>query len=405
MVKAEKRFRISALLAIFVLLTVLLAVINAVNFTMGSADADEITQRIADRYGMLGGASGEPAQDPAPRRMIRRFGPMGPSSPEVDSSVRYFTAAFTPEGEATGLVAYSISALTQEEASEMAGGLLGGTTGWTNGTYRYRVYECGGLTYVTVIDQGRELLASYRILIISLIGEILCLIISWFVLKAVGRRLFAPLEDADRKQKKFIAAANRELRLPLTIISAETEILEKENGPGDNTRSIRRQVKKMDDLVARLESLSIFEEPYTDRETVSLSSILRTQLSIARERFDEKGLSVSADIVPDVELTADPEAMKRLVNELIDNIVRYAEKEAYFRLAREGERIILTAENDTGLSTGEYDQAFDRFTTLENAAEGAAGLGLSAVKEVVRAHDGRASAWVRDGVFTVRITL
>ena len=49
--KAEKKFRLYAIFVIFVLLTVLLAVINGVNFTMAASDADDITQRIADRQG------------------------------------------------------------------------------------------------------------------------------------------------------------------------------------------------------------------------------------------------------------------------------------------------------------------------------------------------------------------
>lgn len=410
MLKAEKKFRLSAWIAIFVLLTVLLAVINSVSMTMAAADADEITQRIAERYGVLGAsASGEPGGQPGGQPQWRpgtRFGPMGPTSPEVDYSVRYFTAAFTAEGEPAGMVAYSVSALTEAEAVSLAQGLLGRSSGWVNGTYRYLVYECRGQTYVTVIDQGREMLASYRILMISLIGEILCLVICWFVLKAAGRRWFRPLEDADRKQKQFIAAANREFRLPITIISAETELLEKEYGSDERTLSIRRQMKKMDDLTGRLESLTIFEEARPQEETISLSEVLNTQLAIAEERFREKELAVKTeDIRPDVMLKADPEAMKRMANELIDNVVRYAVSGAAFRLERENDRIILMVQNDTELRDGEYDQVFDRFTTLDNAAEDAVGLGLSAVKDIVKSYDGRASAWVKDGVFSVKITL
>ena len=49
--KAEKKFRIYAILVIFVLLTVLLAVINTVNFTMAAEDADRLTQAISERQG------------------------------------------------------------------------------------------------------------------------------------------------------------------------------------------------------------------------------------------------------------------------------------------------------------------------------------------------------------------
>ena len=62
--------------------------------------------------------------------------------------------------------------------------------------------------------------------------------------------------------------------------------------------------------------------------------------------------------------------------------------------------------NDTDLPPKSVEQVFDRFTRLDNA-EGVpgAGLGLSHVKEIVRAHNGRISAKVADGVFSVRVSL
>ena len=64
------------------------------------------------------------------------------------------------------------------------------------------------------------------------------------------------------------------------------------------------------------------------------------------------------------------------------------------------------ATNDTNLPDGTVDQVFDRFTRLDNAKDiPGAGLGLSHVKEIVKAHNGRASAKVEYGVFTLRISL
>ncbi len=409
---AEKKFRLTAILSIFVLLTVLLAVINIVSFTMATTDADELTQLIADQNGRLDTrASGEPAAGGWDWRFFPgqgpggRFGPMGPTSPDTEASVRYFTAKFAPDGTFMGMEAFAISAVTQEDAQAWASSLLHESTGWTNGTYRYRVYDVDWMTYVTVIDQGREMLSCYRILIISVIGEVLCLVIGYFVLKLVGRRLFAPLEEADAKQKKFVAGANRELRLPLTIINANVELLERAHGPDDHTRSIHRQVRKMDELVSRIETLSIFNEPNSQRYDVALSDLLRASLDEAAERFESKSLTLRAEITPDIHLSANPEGMKRMVDELIENAVRYSTGDVCFRLSQESERIVLQTENGTALAPGSYDNVFDRFTTLDNAPVDAAGLGLAAVKSIVKEHDGRASAWVANGVFTVRIAL
>ena len=407
--KAEKKFRSYSILVIFVLLTVLLTVINGVNFTMAADDADRVTQMLADRRGAFerpDGVSGETQPQPEPPdENAFGMGPMGPYSPEMDQSLRYFTVAFSDKGKTVETVAFHISAVTESEASEWASGLLKQKTGWTRGTYRYRVYKDHGTTYVTVIDQGRELLPSFRILIISAIGEILVLATGWFVLLRIGRKIYAPLEEADRKQKNFIANANREFRIPLTVIDGNTELAERRYGPDDQTRSTHRQVARMNELIDRLGSVGIFDEENMTREKVPLSEYLNAALEREAENFRERGIEVTADIAPGITVTADPEGMSGMTDEIVANALRFALSKAEFTLKNENGVVLFRARNDTDLPDGPADQAFDRFTKLRNAKEDGAGLGLAYVKQTVKAHNGRAEAAVADGTFTIRITI
>ena len=284
--KAEKKFRLYAILVVFVLLTSLLAVINAVNFTMTSQDADEITQIIASRHGSFEHKNKRPGdtQPQVPEKDFR-MGPMGPSSPETDSSVRYFTFAFSEEGKDAKAVAFRLSAVTEDEAMEWARELINEKTGWTRGTYRYRVYKNQGMTFVTVIDQGRELISAYRILIISAIGEALCLAVGWFVLLAIARKIYAPIEEADRKQKNFIKSANKEFRIPITVISGNTELTERKYGPDDQTRSTHRQLNKLNSIVNKLETIGIFEDENVTPSQVPLSEFLNAALDRDAGKF------------------------------------------------------------------------------------------------------------------------
>lgn len=404
--KAEKKFRLYALLVIFVLLTVLLSVINGVNFTMAADDADQITQMIADRRGSFERNEKAPDEDQSqPEDKDFRIGPMGPGSPEMIASVRYFTVAFPENGENADIVAFHISAVTESEAVEWASGLAEQKTGWTRGTYRYRVYKAKDATYVTVIDQGRELLPSFRILIISAVGEALCLLTGWFVLRFIGRKIYAPIEETDRKQRNFIKSVNREFRLPLTIIGGNTELSERRYGPDDQTRSTRRQLGKLNDLVDKLGTVGIFDGEDMKPEEIPVSEFLCAALDRKADEFASLGLTVTADVAPGVTLSADPEGIKRMIDEIIDNALEYSLTRASFRLNNENGAVLLETQNDTSLPDGPADQVFDHFTVLENAKEGSAGLGLSYVKEMVKALNGRASARVADGVFTLRITI
>ena len=332
------------------------------------------------------------------------MGPMGPNSPELNETMRYFTVAFDAEGSGT-LVSYRISAVTEEEALRWAESLKKETTGWTRMTYRYRVYSQNGQTLVTVVDQGRELLSAYRILICSAIGLVVFTALSFLILRLVGRRLFAPLEDADRKQKQFIAEAEQAFKLPLTVISADTEILERTHGPSEQTRSIHRQVRNMNSLVGRLGSLSLSEDAKLPQATFSLSELLEELTERSEARFSARGIALSREIAPGVSLSASPEAMERVIAELLENAEKYASSRAEVRLERENERVRLTVSNDTGLPDGAVDQCFDRFTTLSNASEDSAGLGLAVVRDVVRSMGGRVSARVENGSFLLRLDL
>ncbi len=402
--KAEKKFRRYSLLAVFVLLTVLLAVINGVNFTMASSDADEITQMLADRQGSF--EKGDMQSDNTELRQkdgAFGMGPMGPDSPELNKSLRYFTIAFTGKDKKPETVAFHISAISENEALEWAESLLKNNTGWTKFTYRYRVYKRSGATYVTVIDQGRELLPSYRILIISAVGEILVLALVWLLLFGIGRKIYSPLEEADRKQKNFIKNANKEFRVPLTVISGNTELAERKYGPDDQTRSTRRQLAKMNELVEKLGKIGIFEEDGLQREKVPVSEYLSAALDDAAERFSSRGLELHTDIAPDITVAAEPGSINRMTVELIENAVKFALHKVYFTLKNENGYVVLETGNDAALSDGPADQVFDRFTTLENSD--GTGLGLSYVKDTVKALKGRISANVSDGIFTLRIVM
>ena len=398
--EAKKKFVRYAVLSVLVLLTALLGIINAAIFTMAARDADEITARIASGKGEL-----KTGMDQAfGRQGPMGLGPVGPDSPETNASMRHFTVRFNEEGEAK-IVEFRISAVEEQEAVEWARSLASGSTGWTRGTYRYRVWTQGSKTYVTVIDQGRELLPAYRILIFSVCGTLLGVLASWLVLRFAGERLFDPIEEADRRQKQFLAGAERSFRLPLTVISADTELLERERGTSDQTRSIHRQVRRMGQLVRNIGALAVYDPARMNRAPVSLSELLQRNLDTNEDRFAVKGITLRAQIAEDIVLNGEPEAMEQVIRELIENALKYARGNAVSTLRRENERIVLTAANGTELPEGPADQVFDRFTTLSNAAPDSAGLGLSGVRDIVRAHNGRVSARVSAGIFTLRLDL
>ena len=398
--KARKRFVGFALLALFAVLGMLQGIINGINFTMAADDADRITQMLAEGRGAF------PAALEQQRIRDRRMGPMGPDSPEMAFSVRYFAFAFDGEGNAERL-AWSISAVDEEEARAWAESLSGEReTGWTRMTYRYRVYRQNGRTVVIVIDQGREMLPSYRILLISGLGLAAGMLVCWAALLFAGRKVFQPLEEADRRQKRFIAEVEKEFKLPLTVMSANVELIERAGGETEQTRSIGRQVRRMAELVKDLGSMGLFEESDLSRSRVDLAALAQAAADAARPGFEEDGRAFTLNAAPGIWLEGDAEALGDLLAELLENARKFASTWARLEIGQSGGRVRIAAANDTSLPAGQCDEVFDRFTRLANAAGAPGhGLGLAHAKDIARAHNGRVSAAVENGVFTVQISL
>ncbi len=448
--QVRKRFVLLAALSVFVLLAVLLSIINGVNFTMAAVDADEITRKLELKQGVFerpesfrngtpestsaapreimdgvqpeetappdgvqpGNGQGirpgnEPGGNPARRERGPRVGPMGPDSPELAASTRYFTYAFDDNGESER-VAFEMTAVSEEDAESWADSLrFRGKTGWTRTTYRYRVYlSDDGREFVSVIDQGRELLPSLRILLISVIGGLFSVIVSYFALLSVSGRLFKPLEEADRKQEIFIADVEKDFKVPLTILDADVEIMEKENGENEQTLSMHRQIKRMASLVKDLSALALFDRNDLEPTELNLSEFARAAADGWREKYQDKGVSLESEIEDHVTIHGDGASVASLLDELLDNALKFGKSNAKISVKTRESRVEIAVSNDTDLPSRGMEEIFDRFTRLENAKnQPGAGLGLSHVREITRAHNGRVSAKTANGVFTLRVRL
>ena len=304
MKKARIKFLIFASASVAILLIAILSVINVVNFTMAADDADRITGQLARNRGEFNQMD---MQRNGENPEYYKPGTMGPGSPDMNPSVRYFTVKIDSNGNATEII-HRINAFSSDEAIALAEKLKNETTGWTDTTYRYRVYKNGGSTYVTVIDFSRELSPSYRILYISLIGGTIGLAVSIIFLATIGKKLFDPLEEADKKQKNFIRDAQIQFRIPLTVISANTEIVEKKYGSDEFTKSTHRQVKMMTDLVKRLNEMEIFDDGY-DREEIDLSEIIKQKLDEQKPAFLDAKIELTSNIEENVIVRSDKEKM------------------------------------------------------------------------------------------------
>lgn len=236
---------------------------------------------------------------------------------------------------------------------------------------------------------------------------------SMLALYAVVRRLASwalrPVEEAWAQQRRFVSDASHELKTPLAVILANTQILEDDPGVPEESRrwvlSTSEEASHMKVLVEDLLALARADEQSAMggatqvRQTVDLTALVdNCALEFDAVAF-ERGCELECELAPGVSVPGDVTQLERVVRILLDNATKYAEDgtAVRVRLERDGRRARLSVNNrGEVIAPEDLEHLFERFYRTDKARErqetGGFGLGLAIAKSLVEAHGGRISA-------------
>lgn len=227
--------------------------------------------------------------------------------------------------------------------------------------------------------------------------------------------MLARLDGAFASQKRFVANASHELRTPLTEMRALIDVaLAKPARSAAQLDAVlagvRVAVDRSEELIEALLTLARSDRGLRETEVVDLPTVVEDAIDQAGRAAAAKQVNVDTSLQP-AQVTGDRMLIERLASNLIDNAVRHNVCGGWVRAATRCEagaaELTITNGGDP-IPPGQVNGLFEPFRRLsgrEDMSSGA-GLGLSIVASVARAHGGHAEASApAGGGLDVRITL
>ena len=216
--------------------------------------------------------------------------------------------------------------------------------------------------------------------------------------------MLSRLATAQQRQRQFVSDTAHELRSPIASIRAQLEVAldHPESQKWEQTaRDVLADTLRLSRLAEDLLALARLEERGGQARASGRPVDLAQLVTGLTGGYAQAPVAVVADVPALCPVTGDADALRRMLVNLVDNAVRYANSRVTVVARPSGQEVLVTVTDDgDGIPACHAERAFERFTTLDDARArpdgdvSGAGLGLAIVRAIAHAHGGR--AWLED---------
>lgn len=400
--KLRIKFIAVAMCSVFAVLAVIIGTVNIANYHNINERADRLLSVLESNNGIF------PKPDEREKKEPKKDKSHDPKelSPEAPFDTRYFTVTLSEDGELVSADVGKIAAVSEDEAVTYAKECRqkSKTEGF-KGNYKFSSISVDGGKMYIFVDCSQSLSTFRSFLYSSLLASAAGLIMVFVLVLIFSRAVVRPLEESYKKQKRFITDAGHEIKTPLTIIDANTEVLEMEVGENEWIKSIKNQIKRLSELTGKLVFLSKMDEESSilNFEDFSLSDAVSESAYPFEAIAKTKNQELLINVKPNISYKGDEYSIRQLVSVLLDNAVKYSPDGGIIKLSLslDGKRKKLTVNNTVDkIEMGDHSVMFERFYRSDesrNSQTGGHGIGLSIAKAIVAAHKGKISAHSDDG--------
>ena len=220
----------------------------------------------------------------------------------------------------------------------------------------------------------------------------------------------------DKESKELISNISHDLKTPITAIKGYVEGIQDgvASSPEKLDKYIRTIYNKANDMDRLIDELTFYSKIDTNKIPYNFSRINVSEYF--GDCVEEVGLDMETRGVElgyfnyvdeDVIIIADAEQMKRVINNIIGNSLKYLDKkkgQINIRIKDDGDFIqVVIEDNGKGIAARDLPYIFDRVYRTDssrNSSKGGSGIGLSIVKKIIEDHGGRIWATSKEGIGT-----
>lgn len=410
--KARRKFLFLSVLSLLIVMVTVIGSIIGTNYYFAKREINTVLDSLSENRGVL-----DPTTAPVELVGKERGGH------ENLFQYRYFSLHIH-DGVAEVLNSH-IAILNRDEIKHEAVDVANrlpktrGVVTYKDSQFAYRILKYNKEnTFIFFLDQTPIMQRTKSLATSSIILGLVCVFLFTIILAIISSRAVRPLEEAYRKQQRFITNASHELKTPLAVISANLEMEEFENPELVNSewqKSNHSQLHRLTNLINHLITMTKLNENNKKIHLVPINFSETTVETVNsfRSLAKSNGLKLESDIQSNIWIKGEKHYAIELINILLDNANKYCDNngDIIIKLQRtSNNNAILQIQNTfTNKENIDFDNLFERFYRGDKShnhqkdKKDGYGVGLSMAQDIVKSMNGEIAVKYLDGniLFTV----